>query len=48
VSLNKSHFDSALKIWINLGQEEYKSAGFKQPQFKINVSHVYKGQFTFP
>lgn len=43
VSLNKKHFDEAVKI-----KDEIKEQGFEEPQFLINTMDVYKKQFTFP
>lgn len=43
VSLNKKHFDKAVKI-----RDEIKEAGFEEPKFLLNTMDVYKKQFTFP
>jgi hypothetical protein len=43
VSLNKKHFDEAVKI-----KDEIKEGGFEEPSIMINTMDVYKKQFTFP
>ena len=43
VSLNKKHFDQAVKI-----KDEMKEEGMEEPKFLINTMDVYKKQFTFP
>ena len=43
VSLNKKHFDQAVKI-----KDEIKEEGLEEPKFLINTMEVYKKQFTFP
>jgi len=37
VSLNKKHFDAAIKI-----KDEMKEAGFEEPQIALNTMDVYK------
>ena len=43
VSLNKKHFDAAIKL-----KDEIKEGGFEEPKFSVNTMDVYKKQFTFP
>ena len=37
VSLNKKHFDAAIKI-----KDEIREEGFEEPKFLINTMDVYK------
>jgi len=43
VTLNKKHFDAAMKI-----KEEAKQAGLEDINVKVHAGDIYKKSFTFP
>jgi len=43
VTLNKKHFDAAIKI-----KEKMVKEGFEEPKLKVDTLGIYKKSFTFP
>lgn len=49
VNLNVDHLNKAIQIQKDIaGNEDFSSAGFKNPDFKVHTSDVFKNSFTFP
>lgn len=49
LNLNIDHLNKAIQVQKDIASNnDFSKAGFKQPDYKVHTSDVFKNSFTFP